>query len=65
MCTAMCKTDNYWELTVSHRQLSSVLCGDLDGWNEDGWWEVGPEGGDIYIHIADSLHCTTEAHTIL
>ena len=23
------------------------------------------EGGDICIHVADSLHCTTETNTIL
>ena len=37
-----------------------MLCGDLDGW--DGGWsgrEV-QEGGDISIHIADSLHCTAQ-----
>ena len=42
-----------------------MLCGDLDGWNESGWWEGGPEGGDICIHIADSLHCTTETNKAL
>ena len=31
-----------------------------------GWgWEGGPEGGDICIHIADSLHCTAETNTAL
>ena len=39
-----------------------MLCDDLDG------WDCGKEvqgGGDIGIHIADSLHCTTETNTTL
>ena len=39
-----------------------MLCDDLDGW--DGGREV-QEGGDICIHIADSLHCTAETNTTL
>ena len=42
-----------------------MLSDDLDGW--DGLWggrEI-QEGGDIGIHIADSLHCTAETNTIL
>ena len=51
------------EPAVQHRELSSVLCDDLDGWS--GWgWEV-QEGGDICIHIADSLPCTAETNTTL
>ena len=44
-----------------------MLCGDLDGWDWGGAG-VGKEaqdGGDICIHIADSLHCTTETNTTL
>ena len=40
-----------------------MLCGDLDGWDGEGR-EV-QEGGDICIHIADSLHCTSETNTTL
>ena len=49
-----------------HRELSSVLCGDLDGWDGGvaGGREV-QEGGDICIHTADSLHCTAETNTTL
>ena len=47
----MAKTGTYWELAVQHRELSSELCDDLDG------WEV-QDGGDIRTHTADSLHCT-------
>ena len=42
-----------------------MLCGDLDGWDGvEGGREV-QEGGDICIHIADSLHCTAETNTTL
>ena len=33
-----------------------MLCDDPEGWNDRGWREV-QEGGDICIHIADSLYC--------
>ena len=42
-----------------------MLCDDLDSW--DGAWggrEI-QEGGDICIHIADSLNCTAETNTAL
>ena len=45
------------------RELSLVLCDDLD-WGERGG-RVVQEGGDIGIHIADSLHCTAETNTTL
>ena len=40
-----------------------MLCGDLSwvGW---GGREV-QEGGDVCIHIADSLHCTAETNNIV
>ena len=41
-----------------------MLCDDLDGWDGGGEREV-QEGGDIDIHIADSLHCTAETNTTL
>ena len=47
-----------WEPTVQHRELYSVLCGDLNG-------KEIQKRGDIYIHIADSLCCTAETNTIL
>ena len=37
-----------------------MLCDDLDEWDEGL-----EEGGDIYILIADSLCCITEANTTL
>ena len=40
-----------------------MLCDDLDGW--DGSGKEVQERGDIYIHIADLLHCTAETNTTL
>ena len=41
-----------------------MLCGGVDGWDAGEGREV-QEGGDIGIHIADSLHCTAESNTTL
>ena len=43
-----------------------MLCDDLDGWDGGGGGgrEV-QEGGDICIHIADSLRCTAETNITL
>ena len=41
-----------------------MLCGDLNGWDGGGGREV-QEGGDICIHIIDSLRCTAETDTAL
>ena len=43
----MCKVDSKWEVAVSYRKLSPVLCDNLEGW---GRWGVGgtvQEGGDV------------------
>ena len=51
---------------VQFRELSSLLCGDLEGWECGGW--VGgrlKRNGDMYIPMADSLHCTAEINTTL
>ena len=56
MYTAMCEKDSSWEAAIQHRELSSVLCGDLDGC--DGEWEGDLRGRGYIIRIADSLHCT-------
>ena len=61
MCPAAWRTDRCWELTAQHRELSSVLCGDLDGAGGGGGLGEdkggGPkERGDVCVHIADSLH---------
>ena len=41
-----------------------MLCSDLEEWDE-GSGRKSEEGGDVCIHIADSLHCTEAANTIL
>ena len=50
----------------SPHPLQHLLFVDLNGWDggEVGEREV-QEGGDIDIHIADSLHCTAETNTTL
>ena len=47
--------------TGKHRELSSVLCDDLEGW--DGGGRDASEGGDVGTHTADSLCCTAETNT--
>ena len=44
--------------------FSSVLCDDLEGWYREGEREA-QEGGDIRIHIADSVGSTAETNTTL
>ena len=34
--TAMCKMDSWWEAAAQHRQLSSTLCDDAEGWEGGG-----------------------------
>ena len=41
-----------------------MLCVDLEGWDGGGEWGA-QEGGDICIHIADSLCCTAETNITL
>ena len=36
--------------------ILSMLCGDLS-------WKEFQKGGDMYIHIADSLCCTVQTNT--
>ena len=31
--TTVCKIDGWWKATIEHRELSSVLCDDLGGWD--------------------------------
>ena len=37
-------------------------CGDLEGWGGGSGKEI-QKGGDICIHMVDSLCCTVEANT--
>ena len=50
---------------MQSRDLSLVLCGDLDSWDEEWSGREIQEGGNIGIHIADSLRCTAENNTTL
>ena len=50
-----------WEYAVQGKELNSVFCGDLDGWDGGGW-----EGGlraRIYIYIYIHTHTHTHTHT--
>ena len=58
----MRKIDSWWEAAVQHRELSSVFCDDLEGWDR-GDGRKAEEGGDICIHRADP--CTAETNTPL
>ena len=53
---------SWWEAAGQHRELSLVLCDDLEGWVEGGGKEI-QEGGGICKHIGDSLCCTAETNT--
>ena len=46
-------------------KLSSVLCGDLEGWDGGMGRREAEEGGDICILIADSRCCIAETNTTL
>ena len=50
---------------MEHRELSLVLCDDLDGWDGSSDGREVQEKGDTCIHTADSLSCTGEANAIL
>ena len=39
----LCKTAGWQELTRKHKELSSVLCDNLRGW-DGGVWEGGSRG---------------------
>ena len=55
----ICKTDSWWEAAAEQRELSLVLCDDLESWDE-GEGEGLEEGGDMCIHRADSPYYTAE-----
>ena len=41
------------KLNVKHRELSSVLCDDLEGWDGLGWGQVGGrlEREGLYVYV--------------
>ena len=56
--TTKCKIDSCWEAAAWHREIGSVLCDHLDGWDREGGREGDARGeryGDICICITDSL----------
>ena len=66
--TIKCKIDSQWEAAAQHREISSVLCDHLEGWDREGGKEEDARGkryGDICIHIADSLCDKPETNTPL
>ena len=54
----MYKTEKQREPTVQHRELYSVLCGDLYG-------KELQKKGDTCIHVIDSLCCTEKTNITL
>ena len=48
--TTTCKIASWWEAAAQHREISLVLCDDLEGWDrEDG--RVAQEGEDMGIYV--------------
>ena len=44
------KIDSQWEAAAQHREISSVLCDHLEGWDREGGRET-QEGGDMEIYV--------------
>ena len=44
------KIDSQWEAAAYHREISSVLCDHLEGWDREGGRET-QEGGDLGIYV--------------
>ena len=62
------KIDSYWEAAAQHREISSVLCDHLEGWDKKGGSEGDARGkryGNICICITDSLCYKAETNTPL
>ena len=62
--TTVGKTDSQWDLqgnTGNSTQCANGLEGGCQGWGS----REAQEGGDICIHIADSLCCIAETDTTL
>ena len=56
--------ESQWGAAVYLRELSSVRCDDLEGWNGGVSDRETHGGGDIHTQIADSLRCTEETNTL-
>ena len=50
------KIVHWWEAAAQHREISSVLCDDLEGWDREGGREA-QEGGDMGTCICTWLMC--------
>ena len=48
--TIKCKIHSQWEAAAEHREISSVLRDDLEGWDSEGGREA-QEGGDVGIYV--------------
>ena len=48
--TTKCKTDSWREAAAQHREISSVLCDYLEGWDREGGREM-QEGRDMGIYV--------------
>ena len=48
--TTKCKIDSSWEAASWQREISSVLCVHLEGWDREGEREM-QEGGDMRIYV--------------
>ena len=48
--TTNCKIDSQWEAAAQHREISSVLCDHLEGWDREGGRET-QQGGDMGIYV--------------
>ena len=42
--TAKCEMDGWWEAAAWHREISSVLCDHLEGWDGEGGREGDARG---------------------
>ena len=66
--TTKCEVDGWWEAAAQHREISSVLCDHLEGWDGEGGRERDAGGkryGSICICITDSLCYKAETNTPL
>ena len=64
--TTKYKIDSQWEAAAQHKEISSVLCDHLEGWDREGGREGDARGkryGDICICVADSLCYKGETNT--
>ena len=44
--------DGYWEAAAQNREINSMLCDNLEGWNREGGTEAQEEGDmGIYVYI--------------